>query len=253
MGFFALSAIALITVAGTNSAGAAEKTWITDSATNCRIQVPFADDSETVTWSGNCINGIATGPGVLQSFKGGKPADRYEGGLNDGLMHGPAILTTRNGDTYKGQFQYGVKQGQGLETKSDGSTYDGDFKHDKANGRGMATFPMGHYEGEFKDGDFHGIGKLVLDDLLSYEGQWRAGKWVGRGRLENPKLTYYGDFEKEAAYGHGITEIKNGDRIVGKFYGFNNLHGPSLATKPDGTLIYKVWRDGEPVMIRRLD
>ncbi|MGA3399613.1 MAG: hypothetical protein ABSC95_10365 [Acetobacteraceae bacterium] len=77
--------------------------------------------TESITWSGGCVNGVAQGRGVLQWFENGRPSEHYEGELRGGQMNGHGILTPGNGGRYEGEFRDGKANGFGQWTTARGS------------------------------------------------------------------------------------------------------------------------------------
>ncbi len=69
--------------------------WIKDERTGCAVWKQDPRPNESVTWSGACEGGRASGDGVLQWYKEGKPIGRYEGEYHDGKRHGRGICTVR--------------------------------------------------------------------------------------------------------------------------------------------------------------
>lgn len=127
--------------------------WITESG-GCKLWNPHPRPNESVTWTGECRDGYADGPGVAQWQKDGKPANeidgsyvrgsangkavviapngaRYEGDLVQGELNGKGILTGPDGARYEGYFVHGIREGQGTQVFSDGSRYDGAWENDK--------------------------------------------------------------------------------------------------------------------------
>ena len=53
--------------------------WIADSTTGCQVWNGNPSPGDSISWSGSCTNGKATGKGVLQWYLNGNPQGRYEG------------------------------------------------------------------------------------------------------------------------------------------------------------------------------
>ena len=54
--------------------------WIEDPITQCKVWTDEIDPAgEAISWTGSCLDGKATGEGVLAWFKDGSLLGRYEG------------------------------------------------------------------------------------------------------------------------------------------------------------------------------
>ena len=138
--------------------------WITAQG-GCRVWDPVPEPNESVSWSGACVNGLASGVGVLQWYASGKPTDRYEG-----------------------EFQQGHESGHGIVVSAHGNRYDGEWKGGRRNGYGVYVWANGdRYEGAWKDDRAHGEGTYREADGNVYPGNWVRGclrdgnrrAWVG--------------------------------------------------------------------------
>ncbi len=119
---------------------------------------------EPFTWSGDCVDGKASGAGRLV-FRGGEGV--YDGTMQAGRMHGSGVLDWSNGFHYEGELRDGKQHGRGTFTDSSGERYDGNWR----------------------DGRPHGQGTYVQSDGTTYEGAWRDGcfgerdgRWASIGR-----------------------------------------------------------------------
>jgi hypothetical protein len=133
--------------------------WIKDINTGCKVWNPFPAPNETITWSGQCIDGFAHGKGILQWYLNGVENGKYEG-----------------------TYMYGKRNGQGTEILVNGEKYVGEWKDDKRNGQGSYTWPNeGKYVGEWKDGKRNGQGTLMYSDGRKYVGEWHSDWKDGQG------------------------------------------------------------------------
>ena len=107
---------------------------------------------KSFTWSGNCVNGMASGKGRLAWVsRFGKSV--YEGGMKAGKQHGMGKLRRSDGARYEGEWHEGHRHGFGIYKWAAGHRYEGAWSVDRPHGPGTAYFA---------DGDVH-------------EGQWRQG------------------------------------------------------------------------------
>lgn len=157
--------------------GAQDSQWL--KAGDCQLFNADAKAGDTVTWTGACTDGYASGLGTAtfthdgktQSFTatfargvipdGGVVARwgdgwSYEGGMVGGRFHGAGILTTDTKDRFEGQWVDGKMNGFGILRRADGERYAGDWKDDKPNGAGE----LRHADGTLVAGTF-ADGKLI--------------------------------------------------------------------------------------------
>ncbi|MDE0051139.1 MAG: hypothetical protein OXO52_15225 [Rhodospirillales bacterium] len=107
---------------------------------------------KSFTWSGACVNGVASGKGrLVWVSRFGKNV--YEGGMKAGKKHGVGKLRWSDGARYEGEWHEGHRHGFGVYKWAAGHRYEGGWSGDRPHGTGTAYFA---------DGDVH-------------EGQWRRG------------------------------------------------------------------------------
>ena len=78
--------------------------WITASNQPCKIWNPSPQPNESVTWSGPCKDGFASGEGVLRWTEDGKPDVEYRGGYANGRRNGHGIMIMPDGKRIEGQW-----------------------------------------------------------------------------------------------------------------------------------------------------
>ena len=97
---------AAILVAASQTAAQRERPvppdWITTTNQPCKLWNPEPRPNESVTWSGQCDNGLATGKGVLKWTEDGKPDVEFDGQYKDGKRNGPGVMITPDGDHFEG-------------------------------------------------------------------------------------------------------------------------------------------------------
>ncbi len=76
--------------------------WITTTNQPCKVWNPEPQPDESVTWSGECKDGFATGKGVLNWTENGKPDLVFEGEYRNGKRNGRGVITTPDGDHFEG-------------------------------------------------------------------------------------------------------------------------------------------------------
>jgi hypothetical protein len=151
--------------------------WIEASGTGCRIWDPQPEPNETVTFSGACTDGLASGPGTVQWYENGSVAEREEGTLERGHLEGPGTQTYANGDQFTGNFINDQHFGAGRFVSVRGWTYVGGFASGKFEGQGTMTWKNGtKYVGQFKNGHRTGFGTITYPDGRTYSGQFLNGR-----------------------------------------------------------------------------
>ena len=115
------------------------------------------------TWSGACVDGKASGEGVL-AYSGPHHVYcgtryRYEGGMKAGKRHGHGTLVSPS-TTYEGEWRDGKENGYGTFT----------WRHSRT-----------RYEGAWRNGVRHGYGIRTRSDGERYEGEWCLNYRHGRG------------------------------------------------------------------------
>ena len=247
--------------------------WVKDPINECAIWSDRLEAKEIFSWSGACLDGKASGEGVLVVFKDVRLVLRYTGTMETGKAQGVGKVeyhTDAGYVKYWGQLKDSTLQGQGFLLRPDGGLYAGELKKDEPNGRGTYTAANGSsYQGMFVDGKpqgtgsdrgaagggeyfghyakgrRHGQGMVTYEDGARYLGEFKAGEPDGSGRWEGPKGDVYeGEFRAGHAEGRGKYTAENGDVFEGSFVA-NLPDGTVQVTKADGTREQQVWKDGK--------
>lgn len=144
----------------------ATDTWLVSTDSNCKIHNPEPQPDESVTWSGDCVDGYAHGYGKMQWH------------IHSDLQ-----------GSYVGDYYQGKAHGKGKQTLADGSKYDGEYQNGKPHGKGTFITPFMIYDGEYYNGVMHGWGTMLVTENnlnTAYEGQWTNGNMNGVGRYIIP-------------------------------------------------------------------
>jgi hypothetical protein len=174
---------------------------------------PTHEPSETMTWSGACVNGKAQGRGTrvwryleaeewkvsiytgelmdgkaqgrgIYEWTSGK---RYDGEWKEEMPHGRGAMVWASGDRYEGDWKNGRNDGRGIKEWASGDRYEGDWKNGKRTGHGVfvwgpnSEWAGNRYEGDLKDGKFHGHGIYYFANGDKCEGDWREDRLLGTG------------------------------------------------------------------------
>jgi hypothetical protein len=149
--------------------------WIADQKTSCKVWDAHPSPGQSITWTGDCANGLAQGHGTLQWFSDGKSGEKDEGEFKDGKQQGRGVRVFSNGARYEGDFNGGKREGQGVEVYAGGGRYEGGWKDNVFEGHGVATLANGNrFEGEFHAGKPNGQGTYTTKNG-SFSGNWTSG------------------------------------------------------------------------------
>jgi hypothetical protein len=105
-GVVALS-VAIMSLASAAVAQTAEPAppgWITATNKPCKIWNPQPQRNESVTWSGACTDGFASGKGVLAWTENGQPDVKFDGEYENGKRNGPGVMITPDGKRTQGMW-----------------------------------------------------------------------------------------------------------------------------------------------------
>ncbi|MDE0035515.1 MAG: caspase family protein [Deltaproteobacteria bacterium] len=110
--------------------------WAEAKGSGCKVWNGFPKPPETVSWTGACDGGKATGDGRLV-WKNPDGESYYEGRYRQGQMHGRGTYTWSSGSRYEGEWKNGEKHGRGTYTFSSGNRYEGEWRDGKIHGPGV--------------------------------------------------------------------------------------------------------------------
>lgn len=168
----AVCAVALLVA---SRACAAPANWMTDPRTGCRVWNAEPLPNESVSWSGRCAGGMASGDGVAQWSEGGKLGQRYYGEFVAGQANGRGVLIFANGDRFEGQWVEDKLDGHGTATFTNGDKYSGEWLDGRRSGHGVFTHSKGDafvYDGGFAADKKFGHGILRWRTGASFDGAW---------------------------------------------------------------------------------
>ena len=152
--------------------------WITVENQPCKVWHSRPEVVKTITWDGDCTDGIASGRGKLVLwFVKFRNELVYQGDVRRGRVAGRgSIFNPPRGYRYDGEWRDWKKHGRGTGTHPDGSRYEGDYVDDKRHGQGTYLWADGHrYEGAWRDGKPHGYGAVTKSDGDVRRGRWKHG------------------------------------------------------------------------------
>ena len=80
--------------------------WIIAENQLCQLWNPYPEPGETVTWSGACLDGKASGEG-REVWRSSKGESVFEGSVEAGKNHGHGTYTSASGSRYEGEWRAG--------------------------------------------------------------------------------------------------------------------------------------------------
>ena len=102
--FLTVAPVLTLYVAASKADEHATPSWITAKNQACKIWNPEPQPNESVTWSGACKNGFASGKGILKWTENGKPDAEFDGEYANGKRNGPGALITPDGKRTEGTW-----------------------------------------------------------------------------------------------------------------------------------------------------
>jgi len=269
------AALGAVGVALTIAYPAAADDWLKDTLTGCQVFLADNEGTEKVAWSGDCVDGKASGTGVLVvmnpdgllgiysgNAEAGRPegkgrmilrnketggVDSYTGGFAKGTLDGEGELVSSKGWTYTGGFKDGEQTGLGMIETTDGDVFRGNFENGKPVGTGLVYYNEGGdiYFGEAKNEKRDGIGHLIKANQDVYIGEFEDGVASGAGTYDAAQGgVFIGQFSGGEPNGFGTYLAPNGDVYQGRFVD-GKPTGTMLITKEGQQQSVETWENGE--------
>ena len=174
--FLSVVLVGLVTV----PASAAE--WAVDKKTKCKVQPIWTGEGVTVSWTGGCKSGIASGKGKLTWSLNGETLIVEDGTLKNGMLEGQGSRRfLKKNSVYRGGFKAGRAHGKG-KLDAPGADYEGDWVDNEMQGQGRFKFANGNvYVGGIANGRKAGLGRMTWSDGSSFEGSFINDDAEGKG------------------------------------------------------------------------
>ena len=148
----------------------------------CYVWDPHFQPDATVTWTGECGEGLAQGTGTLNwVWDAGLETLEATGRLQAGQRRGQWVLHFGNGTVQEGAMVDGKKHGRWVIRSSNGTVEAGPMAEGKRNGLWVARFENGAVsKGSYVDGKLHGQWLNYKDGRVVAEAHFvdGKGKWV---------------------------------------------------------------------------
>ena len=92
----------------------------------CYLWNPHLQVDETVTWTGECIEGMAQGTGTRKwVYDSGKKTSEGTGQLRSGKEHGQWVRRGSDGGEWEGSYVEGTRHGNWVWREADGDVHEG--------------------------------------------------------------------------------------------------------------------------------
>ncbi len=169
-------------------------------------------------YTGDVVNGIPHGRGVLNYFPGYE-RKKYNGEWKEGKFHGRGELQFTNGNTISGEWVEGKSHGHVDRHFSDGARYEGQCANSQYHGAGEYRWAKGSfYKGEWVDGKKQGKGTYNFENGDVYIGDWKDNQIHGYGvyTYQNGSI-YKGYWENAKEHGKGYAKWVNGEEYSGEW------------------------------------
>lgn len=171
------------------------------------------------TWTGECLYGLAHGPGTLamtHDMEGESFSVEHTGSFKFGRAHGLFVDRYTGGVDSEGSYEEGFRTGKWIERDADRTVREGPYVKSQRHGKWVIRHPDGRVdEGPYVEGKQHGKWVFRFKDETNWEGQVvdgvMHGDWVLH--LKNG-LTQKGRFVEGLMHGHWSVYNTNGIRIA---------------------------------------
>ena len=211
-------------VAIISSAQSKRSGWI-KTATGCKVLDVYAQSDKSVTWTGGCDYGFASGEGTLTWQFSPNSMSRYEGNMKAGAPSGKGTYYFWNGVVEEGTYELGGLNGPGksflMEEGRKKYLYEGEFRNGLRHGEGFEVWfhPNGdtanYYQGKFADNAKTGSARQIeyngSSRAMIIEGSCKDGAFFGDVRIwffrQGKQIDYY-----EGSYGRYTSDgtLRNG-------------------------------------------
>jgi len=136
---------------GSETASPGHPGWIADNRTGCRIWDGAPIESEAVTWTGSCVDGLADGEGAVVRRSNGAVVSMSRSTKRRGHTEGSIVTILQDGSSYAGEVRNDLPSGYGVFILGNGTRYEGSISVGKPNGEGTLTMA----DGEVRRGVWH--------------------------------------------------------------------------------------------------
>jgi hypothetical protein len=180
--------------------------WIMDPRNGCSVWNTEPQPDETLSWSGSCLDGKASGRGTA-IFRTRSGSTRVNGSMREGRLEGPATIIGADGTRIQAAFVNGMAEGKMLSVTPDGTSFETTAVNNKSEGPATLTLP-GHIRiaGNFshRSGNVFVGPATITTPNFRYEGLLdNRHRPHGRGSLR-----VAGDVPRTTTWNHGCSIVR---------------------------------------------
>ena len=198
----------------------------------CYIWNPNLQVDGTVTWTGECVEGIAQGTGTSKwVWDSAKKTSEGTGELQEGKVHGAWVIQAANGIIWEGPYEAGKRHGEWVFRIDGWGVGGGPYVRGKRHGPWVLSGSKGgKWEGSFVEGSMHGNWVRHEKDGVVHEGPILNGKWHGHWVQHWASGNVWeGPFVENKRHGQWVWRKKDG-RTEDKFYVEGKVVGSNSET-----------------------
>ena len=213
----------------------------------CFVWNRYYVPEQTVTWSGGCSSGRATGNGTL-IWTIDDLSEEEVGLLDHGIKQLQWTIRHSDGTVSEGRYVDGYRHGRWTTQYPGGRTAGGSYVHGYRSGHWVQhTLDGAIAEGPFLQGKRHGRWRIQMLSGVVVEGPFvhgtRQGWWIEKDASGN---VYEGPYADGGMHGIWTKTATNGAVFEGP-YANNLMHGWWIERHPDGGVVEGVMENGKKV------
>ena len=127
----------------------------------CYLWVTNFHPDGTTTWNGECVDGLAQGPGTVQMRHNGQKTWEVRGSFQAGKLHGHSVQRSADGTVEEGPYEAGNRHGHWTNRFPNGVINEGPWVEGEQTGRWVARDKSGRViaEAHFVNGEGEWIEK----------------------------------------------------------------------------------------------
>jgi hypothetical protein len=188
-----IAALAALLSCGTAFADDGDSHRLYDRMADCAVIAITGLPSQSATWDGPCVRGLATGHGTAEFYDKDGSSEAVTADFRDGaILDGKGELLWSDSAHYQGDLVAGQADGNGALVDSQGNRFTGRWRQGAMNGHGTVVWANGdRFEGELVNGKAEGHGIQVWADGRKYDGQWHDDQPDGQGTVTRKDGTQY--------------------------------------------------------------
>lgn len=163
--------------------------FVKHHASGCSVFKPNLKSTESVAWTGSCVDGFAKGQGIANWLASDGSSVTFAGQFVQGKLQGEGKMTASGGDRYEGTYKDGKRDGLGTYISAKGDRYQGQYKENQRHGHGVLTLASGQrVEGEWRNGVQTSTGPATPSSTDTARPTESTQKPIGETKAEQPEV-----------------------------------------------------------------